>query len=213
MMPRVRSYLRRGAAPAVIGALAAVSAGSGAAAQPYSGEDFLAALSGGAVWCVDYRLEDRSCAFVLTLFGAGDASSAYEVEFEGVALTAYEDGGFAKVVQRFRYEVVNDQVCLRGDEVAAEDIEFYDPATDAPYVAAADARVPSSVESGLRGVVVDDWAARGLSCWSYRIEERAADLPGPELVMTRFSLREPAEDVGFGVFFAADDLERLRLRP
>ena len=182
-------------------------------ANDYSGARFLKALERGAVWCVDYRHSDQSCAFILQRSAAALVSSEPVLEASGLMLLELHDGAVLKVSQRFRYFVRGEKVCVSGDSVRREDVRVYEPATDAAFVARGDQRAAPKREQRFRDIIVQIWSADELICWSYRLEERAPDLPGPELAMTRYRADGAGVDALFGAFFETDAAKLLRLRP
>lgn len=176
-----------------------------------SGRDFLARIEAGDVWCLDPRPSARACRFILRAPSLHLAADGAIFEGVGYWLLPVEGGGFVKQEQLFFYYVANEQVCLNGPEVQLEHMRFFAPASACAGVGGADQRMPPEEENRLRSASRAAWAQYTETCWGYGIDERIAELEGPEIVMQRYHSGLAVAQLRVGVFFDPAEAESWTL--
>lgn len=179
----------------------------------FDGADFLESVQKGGVWCLRYRPSDQSCSFVVYAPSLKLVSGEKIVEADGYWLAIDDLGASVKVVQRFYYFNSKQRVCLRGQDVRPEHINYYAPAGLQPWIVRDDKRLSEEREKSLREGLAALWASDELTCWSYRLEELNPESSGPEISMRRSIRDEPLRESSYGVFFEGRDLNTLKLRP
>ncbi len=192
-------------------ARAAAQDAAGSGSTPFPGRAFLDRIEAGQVWCLEPRPSEMSCRFILRAPSLRLMADDSLTEGIGYWLIADAEFGFVKQEQLFRYFVADDRVCLGGPSVRRDDMRFYAPATRRADVGLGDHRLRPDLESQLQALAQEAWAAFETTCWSYRLEERFAELDGPEVAMTRYHDGVEQEGLRVGAFYAQEAAEALRL--